>query len=245
MLWQFGELGYDFSIKTCEDGVVRDCRLSPKPIRWDYLQNSNRERLFRVTQALMDLRNTYDVFHTTDFTVDLGSTARKQLTLRHSDFQVVALANAGLVASAAIYTFPQTGTWYEYFTGDSVTVIATSQTLNLAAGEYRLYTSKRLPPPAGGYLVTNTREALLARHRLEISPNPAMGPQVIAFQLPESAEIQISIVDNLGRVVNSWPAQRQVAGYYQLPMEENLPAGWYSLRMVVQGAVLTIPFVRQ
>ena len=38
MLWQFGELGYEFSINTCQNGSVSEnCRLDLKPIRWDYL----------------------------------------------------------------------------------------------------------------------------------------------------------------------------------------------------------------
>ena len=37
MLWQFGELGYDFSINRCTNGSINEnCRLDPKPIRWDY-----------------------------------------------------------------------------------------------------------------------------------------------------------------------------------------------------------------
>ena len=37
MIWQFGELGYDYSINTCTNGTVNNnCRLDEKPIRWDY-----------------------------------------------------------------------------------------------------------------------------------------------------------------------------------------------------------------
>lgn len=37
MLWQFGELGYDYSINYCINGTVNNnCRLDPKPVRWDY-----------------------------------------------------------------------------------------------------------------------------------------------------------------------------------------------------------------
>jgi hypothetical protein len=38
MIWQFGELGYDYSINTCSDGVTisENCRTDSKPIRWDY-----------------------------------------------------------------------------------------------------------------------------------------------------------------------------------------------------------------
>ena len=59
MLWQFGELGYDYSINTCENGttISNDCRLSPKPIRWDYQNNANRLALYNVYSRLFALRN--------------------------------------------------------------------------------------------------------------------------------------------------------------------------------------------
>jgi 1,4-alpha-glucan branching enzyme len=57
MLWEFGELGYDQSINRCEDGSIsEDCRLSPKPVKWDYLNDNDRERLFQHTADLLRLR---------------------------------------------------------------------------------------------------------------------------------------------------------------------------------------------
>ena len=39
MIWQFGELGYDYPINYCGNGTINDaCRTDPKPIRWDYYQ---------------------------------------------------------------------------------------------------------------------------------------------------------------------------------------------------------------
>ncbi|PIY31450.1 MAG: hypothetical protein COZ08_08820, partial [Bacteroidetes bacterium CG_4_10_14_3_um_filter_42_6] len=47
MIWQFGELGYDYSINTCENGTISDdCRLSPKPVKWSYYQDANRKRIY-------------------------------------------------------------------------------------------------------------------------------------------------------------------------------------------------------
>ena len=37
MIWQMGELGYDYSINTCTNLTINNnCRLDEKPIRWDY-----------------------------------------------------------------------------------------------------------------------------------------------------------------------------------------------------------------
>ena len=57
MIWQFGELGYDYSINTCQDGTVNNnCRTDAKPIKWDYLQVVSRQRLHDVYAALLKLR---------------------------------------------------------------------------------------------------------------------------------------------------------------------------------------------
>jgi 1,4-alpha-glucan branching enzyme len=37
MIWQFGEIGYDYPINYCTNGTVSDnCRLDSKPIKWNY-----------------------------------------------------------------------------------------------------------------------------------------------------------------------------------------------------------------
>ncbi|MCK4577755.1 MAG: alpha-amylase, partial [Candidatus Marinimicrobia bacterium] len=55
MIWQFQELGYDYSIDY-------GGRLGEKPIRWDYLDDPNRLNLFKTYAALMHLRNANEVF---------------------------------------------------------------------------------------------------------------------------------------------------------------------------------------
>ncbi|MCH7770588.1 MAG: hypothetical protein IIA49_06170, partial [Bacteroidetes bacterium] len=60
MIWQFGELGYDFSINyPC---MTNNCRTDPKPIRWDYFEDGNRRNLYKVFQALINLKKDYSVF---------------------------------------------------------------------------------------------------------------------------------------------------------------------------------------
>ena len=85
MIWQFGELGYDYSIYTCWDGTVDNgntsCKLDPKPIRWDYWENPNRRRLWDVNREWMKLRKEHSVFRTSDYEVDLASVTKKRIKL--------------------------------------------------------------------------------------------------------------------------------------------------------------------
>ena len=57
MIWQFGELGYDYSIDY-------NGRTGEKPIRWDYLNNPDRLRLYKTMGALISLKKDYHVFQT-------------------------------------------------------------------------------------------------------------------------------------------------------------------------------------
>ena len=88
MLWQFGELGYDYSINTCEDGVTIDpnCRLSPKPVPWDYTNEQDRIDVYNNVRALMHLRNNYEAFQTTDFSMDVDQ-FWKTIHLNHSSIE--------------------------------------------------------------------------------------------------------------------------------------------------------------
>ncbi|MDV7393062.1 hypothetical protein RZS08_16945, partial [Arthrospira platensis SPKY1] len=147
MLWQFGEVGYDFSINHCEDGSVNDaCRTGPKPIRWDYYNNEARRRLYDVTSALTYLKNNYEVFSSTSFVMDMNQPIKK-IRLFRSGVQVAAVANLGLSAGQAEQVFLSTGTWYELFTGDSLEVADMNMPVPLQPGEYRLYANQPIALP--------------------------------------------------------------------------------------------------
>ena len=49
MIWQFGELGYDYSIGYGGGNTA------PKPIKWDYLQYNPRYFLYKFFAALIEL----------------------------------------------------------------------------------------------------------------------------------------------------------------------------------------------
>ncbi len=141
MIWQFGELGYDYSINYCENGSNNEnCRLSPKPIRWDYLNNPNRKKLFNVYATMNHLRKN-DIFTTKDFDYKLN-TFQKKIRLKGDDFDMILIGNFALETKDIQPEFTQPGTWYEIFSKDSLIVNDVNIKLSLKAGEYRLYSSK-------------------------------------------------------------------------------------------------------
>ncbi len=193
MIWQFGELGYDFSINRCEDGTISEnCRLSPKPVRWDYYNNTNRKELYDVYTALINLKKTEDAFSTTDFTLSVNS-ALKSIHLNHDDMNVTIIGNFDVNEGNIIPTFQETGTWYDYFSGDSIVVNSVTAPISLQAGEYHIYTSKKL-----GFLSVN--EIIYdTQGKIDIYPNPASGRINISINDSFNGEANISLFDIQGR----------------------------------------------
>ena len=200
MIWQFGELGYDFSINYCVSGVVDGCRLDPKPIRWDYIQNESREMLFDVTSDLLYLRKNYPVFTSLNFEFDDRFLNTKSVKLFHEDMDAMSLVNFRIKSANIIPYFPYEGTWYEYFSGDSIIVTDLDERISMGPGEYRIYTTKKIDRPGG--VTTSVQNQNFVQS--ELFPNPAN--QRIYISLNEVVEVQlIEIMDIHGKsIISNW-----------------------------------------
>jgi 1,4-alpha-glucan branching enzyme len=185
MLWQFGELGFEYSINRCENGLVNppgteggagDCRLSIKPAVWEYQDQSARRQLFNHTASLIKLKTGANVFQdglvtfSSDNLVKAASIRNKNFTTTPADsleMSAVVVANFDVSTKTFNLSFPHTGTWYEYYTGDELTVSAATQTINLTAGEYRMYTNAPLVKP----VITSVADE---QRMLQLYPNPVV-----------------------------------------------------------------------
>lgn len=130
MIWQFGELGYDYQLN--------DDRLAKKPVRWDYYNVPERKALYDVFTAMNRLRHSYPAFSTSDYTISVGEPV-KQILLKSSGGDACVIANFDVVPVNANINFSKTGTWKEYFTNHTFTVTAASMSMELQPGEYRVY----------------------------------------------------------------------------------------------------------
>ncbi|MCB0629472.1 MAG: alpha-amylase family glycosyl hydrolase [Saprospiraceae bacterium] len=245
MLWQFGELGYDYSINTCEDGTIGDCRLSPKPIRWDFLDDPARNRLFDVVSGLIYLKTNYDVFNTTDFTLDVSSnTPAKKIFLNNAEMDVVIQGNFDVSDQTLSNAFSHTGWWYDYFTGDSILVENAGMSVSLAPGAYHVYTSVALNEPPNGF-PTKVNTLVKDHFQIRISPNPVSSHFRIAYHMPEAAQVQLDLIDRSGRLVQTLHQEWLPAGEGQMPVSVDLPAGIYHLRFTAGGKMEMLSLVIQ
>ena len=149
LLWQFQELGYDYSINTCSDGVTveESCRIEAKPVRWDYYEESERHRLYDVFSALNNFKKDYpEVCTTSNFVFDTGGMG-KRLHLTSTDMNVVVVGNFHVNSINMVCDFQHEGTWYDYMTGEELEITNTSESYAFEPGEYHVYIDSQIPTP--------------------------------------------------------------------------------------------------
>jgi len=201
MIWQFGELGYDYTIEY-------NGRLGRKPIRWDYYQDPQRRAIYDVMAALNRLRATYRVFHSNDFQLDLGS-GMKRIHLQDSLTQVVVLGNFNVFANYVNPLFQKTGRWYDVFNRDSLEVTSIHQPIFLRAGEFRLYMDQR---PDFANLPTAVEIQPVPQNPILLSayPNPFNSTTVLRLQIDRPMRVKLDILNLQGRLVKTvWQGWKQ------------------------------------
>ena len=251
LLWQFGELGYDFSINYCEDGGVREeCRTGPKPIRWDYYQDPERRDLYDIYSALIHLRDKDSVFQTADYTLEVRP-AVKRIYLRgegSDDTEVFIIGNFDVTAVEEIPRFPSTGTWYEYFSQDSLEVTDLQQVASLGPGEYFLFSNEPFEQDQVNRQLRSLYETFTSVEgpaveaaTVALSPNPSQGELHLSYVLQRATPVKVELLDPQGRVLEQIFAGEQGAGPQEIHWQgSNLARGLYLLRIATAHDVQTL-----
>lgn len=191
MIWQFGELGYDYSIN------YEDCRVCNKPIRWDYF-TSNRRKLYYVFKALNELKFKYPVFSTSDFTITQTGTT-KTIHLNDDEMDVLILGNFDVVSQDINPSFQNTGNWYEFYTGDTLNVTDTEELISLMPGEYRLYTNVKLDMPD---IPLSIHTGINSNFRkVSVFPNPSSNFFYFHIENKELLNSELTIYNIQGQIV--------------------------------------------
>ena len=238
MIWQFGELGYDISINDPD-------RLGEKPIRWDYFDDTERQKLYKTYAALLQLRQDWEVFCSGQTAVDLwlnSPSGLKRIGLSHPSMKAIIIGNFGVTAQEIDPAFQHTGTWYDFFTGDSITVENVQAAISLGAGEFHIYTDIRTITPEPD-LLRAPPEAFTLRQNY---PNPFNISTTIRIDLPKQADVSLVIYDLLGREVVQLVDGPMEWGYHQViwggrdRAGRKVPTGIYFARLVAPAYTKSI-----
>ncbi|MCB2407812.1 alpha-amylase family glycosyl hydrolase [Hymenobacter lucidus] len=221
MIWQFGEVGYDVSID--ENG-----RVGNKPIKWEYYQNPNRRKLYNTYRELIALKKTQSVFKTGTYTQQLSG-ATKSIHLSDANLKVTVIGNFDVTAQSINPEFQQTGKWYNYLTGDSITVSSATAPISLQPGQYAVYTSRLIKKA----VVLGTKARATDALRLSAAPNPTGSSAQLHYELKTPATVTVTVQNLLGATVRTVKAgAKQPVGSYQLTLPvQDLANGVYLIRL--------------
>ncbi|MGE5412479.1 MAG: alpha-amylase family glycosyl hydrolase [Clostridiales bacterium] len=212
MLWQFGELGYDYTINY-------NGRVETKPLRWDYYSQPARKKLFKVMQSIIKLKTTYDAFNTTDFSLSVDGVI-KSIHLNHPTMNVNIIGNFGVDTYTSVsLNFQNTGKWYDYFSGTEINVADNNMTVNLQPGEFHIYTTQKLPMPEADILNDVERDNSTVVNSFALGqnyPNPFNPSTVISYQIASPSNVSLKIYDLLGREIKTLINQQQNSGSYHV-----------------------------
>jgi glycosidase len=216
MIWQFGELGYDVNIDF-------NGRTGEKPIRWNYFADIYRRKLYLNYSEMMALRSQYATFSTSDYAINVAGAA-KSIQLNHSDFNALVLGNFNVKTMDVNATFQNTVWWYEYFSGDSVNISNASTTFTFDAGEYRLYTTKKLTRPQNPFLGI---EKLIDTPDFVVYPNPFQASFILETKNAFTGQLALADIQGKTCFVKKVENQQTVT-IDELSM---YPAGLYFLSL--------------
>jgi 1,4-alpha-glucan branching enzyme len=143
MIWQFGEMGYDYSINS------NGGRTNEKSSAWGYLNLAHRKAAADACAKIISLKKLYPTAFTQgtysiNVTQSDWNTGRR-IALSHADLSMVMLGNFNASATiTASPNFPKTGIWYNLLTDEELNVTNTAMTISMQAGDLLIYTDRKV-----------------------------------------------------------------------------------------------------
>jgi len=216
MIWQFGELGYDYSIDY-------NGRVGNKPILWNYFEEQDRKDLYDTFAKLIKLKLNYEIFETSDFTLDVANiNGLKRIHLTDasaSEIQaVLILGNFGVTTQNIIPNFQESGNWFNVLADNEVlNVTNVAQEITLQAGEFKVYANM----PA---TLSNENFSADEENFITLFPNPTT---TTSFSLSEEV-LAVSVFNIQGKRVKKYTPESIANNTYLIA---DLNQGIYFVRI--------------
>jgi len=218
MIWQFGELGYDFSINRCEDGTINsDCRTAPKPVAFQrgYDHQADRLSIYNTWAKILELRLSNKVFNTKSFSVESGD-LMPRIYIWDDDIPVEELKNVVIIANFTTTTqnivpyFPFAGNWVNLMDESVLPVTQTDDPITIEAGGFRIYGNA---PTVLGTEETENPENSLS---LKLAQNPIVNHTAI-IQYKNAENGVLYFYDLSGKLVKTVKAETK-SGNQSIPL---------------------------
>ncbi len=159
MIWHFGELGYDDSIFTCNNGTVNlptdatsgDCKLDKKPqLQWtnNWLTNANRSKIYSDWAKMIRLKTEEPVFSGTA-TITNSSSLLQTIKITDASLpstslkDVVIIANFDVTSKSVPTGFPYSGEWFNLMDNSSLNVVNVNEAITVLPGQFKIFGNKQ------------------------------------------------------------------------------------------------------
>ncbi|WP_137904811.1 alpha-amylase family glycosyl hydrolase [Chryseobacterium sp. 2VB] len=234
MIWQFGELGYEFSINRCANGTIDSgCRTDEKPVAFTlgYDTDLNRKAVYDTWAKIINIRNSHQVFKSKTYSIESNNLTNDpnglitriyvyDASITTGIKNVVVLANYTTSAQNVVPYFPYTGQWQNLMDNSISNIVSTTAPISLQPGEFRIFGNY-----AGALSTVDTNAA--NKLSLQIADNPVRnGIAHLVFNKAKNGEI--SIFDMTGKRMDSFKLDKE-SGTYNVKVD--YPAGTYLVQL--------------
>ncbi|WP_370896554.1 alpha-amylase family glycosyl hydrolase [Chryseobacterium gossypii] len=240
MIWQFGELGYDFSINRCPDGSINSgCRTDEKPVAFalGYDADTARKAVYDTWAQIINIRNTYPVFKSKTYSVESNNLVNDpdglitriyvyDNSITNGVKNVVVLANYNTSARDVVPYFPYTGQWQNLINNAVSNITSTTAPITLQPGEFRIFGNY-----AGSLSVADENAA--NRLSVQIADNPVKDG-FVQFIYHKARNGAIEIYDMGGRKMDSIKLEKE-DGAYELKV--SYPPGTYLVHLRADNGI--------
>jgi 1,4-alpha-glucan branching enzyme len=231
MIYHFGDLGYNSSIFTCNNGTVNspsdaitgDCKLDTKPQpQWvdNWMANVERKKVHDDWAKMIDMKTRENVFENGTHSWNFSQTGRPRLDVYTSTTQtsnlsyVFVLTNSANTVYNAAGGFPFAGTWYNLIDGTPFEVTNVNMTIPIEVDGYRVFGNKQVSLSADQFdTVANVK----------LFPNPSS--EYFSINTTTS---KVEVYSVTGQLVKSFDASND--SNYQFNISE-LKQGMYIVKM--------------
>lgn len=221
MIWQWGELGYHYSINRCTNGTINsNCRLSEKPLFWQEKNHPNRSKVFNVYSKLFNLRNNplyADAFTTSTGGFINSTSLLKQFGHLDPSLRLNVIGNFDVVPITSNIVFPTNGLWFDVLRDEFITVTGNSKSLTLQPGDVFVFVDKNVNNIPTSILNPGYN---LANFNMQIAPNPFHTNGMLQYDIPESGKVTVQVIDLNGRVVKQLFSGFRTRGIQQLQLNK-------------------------
>lgn len=216
MIWQFGELGYDYAINSLGG------RTAKKPSAFPLLDLPHRKEAYMKSAKAITLKKMFPkAFTEGNYSLQISGNDwanGRRVALTHADLNMVMVGNFQPSGTASTYpNFPKTGTWYELMSGDELNVTNTNMTLSINGGEVKIYTDRKVT-------INTSTDELSHAQELSIFPSVTDGKVWIST----SSDVQSVVIYNVqGAIVRKYDQVQEVdasdftSGLYLMEIQTN------------------------